>query len=377
MTESIKKKVLLIADKPSHYRVDLYNLLAETLQNNLSFYFVMDPRFSERNIISVFDGELFHNYAFYLKDRRKWERGIRFVLDIIRNKPDIIINIGLSLRMLFLVFYAKFFKRKLIVWWGGTKESEKNISVLKTYYRKFIVHFIDGAILYSELAKEYLLSINKKMKNLLVLGNNTLDSSNYLENVSLERRKSTSEKNDKLNILTVGFLIKRKNIITLLKVYKNIRQKTANVQLTILGKGPELDTLKQYSLENNIQDVFFKGFVPHNEMPRYYAMADIYVHPALYDQWPQTCNEAASSGIPIIVSNTSGYFNEYVNKHENYVLFEPRDEKQLENILRELIVNESLRKELGQSALEDALKNDCKNVTLRLIEYLTAISQSL
>lgn len=370
MTVNISRKVLIIADKPSHYRVDLYNMLAERLKSNITFYFIMDPRFSERNIISVFDGELFHANSIFLNEQNKWKRTVYFINEIIRIKPDIVINIGLSLRMIFLALYVKLLRKKLVIWWSGTKESEKNISLIKSCYRKFISQYVDGAILYSEFAKEYILGINRKLKNLLVLGNNTLDSARYFDNVSLARRGKLPVRNNKVNILTVGFLIKRKNVITLLKAYKKVRQKIVDVKLTIVGKGPELDNLKEYSRENNIQDVNFKEFVPYHELPKYYAIADIYVHPALYDQWPQTYNEAASSGLSILISSTSGVYNEYIEKYKENVLFNPEDEETLRKQLEELIMNKQFREELRQKTLEVALKNDCKTAVDKLSKYI-------
>jgi len=369
MSREINKKVVIIADKPSHYRVDFYNLLSMRLQNNLIFYFVMDPRFSRRNVISVFSGELFLKRAIFLKVQKRWARMLHFIYDILRIKPDIIINIGLSMRMLFLVMYSKLLKKRLVVWWSGTKESEIRVSKMKTFYRMFISHYIDGAIFYSKLAKEYLLNMNRKLGKSLIFGNNTLDSSDYFEKVSFLRTKSVSTGNKVINILTVGFLTKEKNIITLIKVFGRIKRKIQNIQLTIVGAGPELNALKEYSRVNNIEDVIFEGFVPYTKIPRFYAKADIYVHPSLLDRWPQTYNEAASSGLPILISNLSGVYDGYIEEYKKYVTFDPRDEEKLQKLLEELIGDKCLREKLGQKALEVALKNDYKIAAWKLFKY--------
>jgi glycosyltransferase involved in cell wall biosynthesis len=274
----------------------------------------------------------------------------------------------MSLRMIFLIIYSKLFGKKLVIWWGGTQDSERNIAKYKLIYRKIITHLSDGYILYSKLAEEYLRSLNRNIRKVLILGNNTFDSSRYYEQIM--NLQSVRKKGSKLTIMTVGFLIPRKNIMTLLEAYAKLKKAFRNIRLIIIGNGPELSKLKAYCLEHKLEEVDFKGFIPHKEMLLQYAEADIYVHPALFDQWPQTYNEAASSGLPIVISRSSGVHNEYIEQYKDNVLFDSTDETQLERKLSKVIANDALRKELGDKALEDALKNDCKTASEKVKRFL-------
>jgi glycosyltransferase involved in cell wall biosynthesis len=363
-------KALLISDKPIHYRVDLYNNLTKTFSDNISFFFIANHRNEVRNKISVFSGEPFHGRSRFFNGGSLFLRNVRSMIHIIQEKADIIVNVGMSFRLIFLILYSKLFRKKIILWWSGTKASEAGISSLKKCYRKLVSHLLDGAIVYSRLAEEYLLCLNKNLCNIMVIGNNSFDSWRYHRSVSRLKLARHKDRQNKVVVMTVGFLSPEKNIATLLKIYGQLKQKIDNIHLVIIGEGPELANLKRYCEENNIEDVTFKGFVPHTHMPHQYATADIYVHPSLLDRWPQTYNEAASAGLPILVSNASGVWNPYTEEFGNMVIFNPKDEGGLKRLLENTVKEESHRRMLGDKALKVALENDCSAVTRKISSYL-------
>jgi len=364
-------KVLIVCERPTYYRADLFNLLTDQLGSNLSFYFISNQKQPIRDKISVFENEPFLNQAFFFNQGPIVLRNIKALNKIFRLNPDVIINVGLSLRTVFLLTFARLCRKKLITWWAGTITSEKNINSIHTLYRKFLIRLIDGAIAYSPLAAEYLHMLTPALKNIQVIGNNSFDSSHLNQQISRLRPNSTHD--SEIRILTVGFINQSKNIISLLKAYDNLKKKCPALCLVVAGDGPELKNLRQYSRAKTICGVCFKGFVPPEKMVEEYAAADIYVHPSLLDRWPQTFNEAASAGLPILISSTSGVCNQYTETFGREVIFEPEDSGRIEEMLLELINSESRRKELGAKALVSALQNDCKIVAKKIITYISAL----
>jgi len=108
-------------------------------------------------------------------------------------------------------------------------------------------------------------------------------------------------------------------------------------------------------------------------LPDYYAQADIFVIPSLLDRWPQTFNEAASSALPIVISNKAGVLNDYVERHRAQVLFDPDTEAQLETLLEALITKPFLREQLGKGSLDEALHNDCNKAVTTFSDYIDSI----
>jgi glycosyltransferase involved in cell wall biosynthesis len=68
-----------------------------------------------------------------------------------------------------------------------------------------------------------------------------------------------------------------------------------------------LPLLINMSLELGIsQNVRFLGYVPEEDQERIYKIADVYVMPSTSEPFGITALEAMSSGVPVIVSRTSG-----------------------------------------------------------------------
>lgn len=57
--------------------------------------------------------------------------------------------------------------------------------------------------------------------------------------------------------------------------------------------------------------------VPYQDMPRYYASADLCVIPSVRDQNPLAAVEALHSGLPLALSDQAGNVDEAVSEGEN------------------------------------------------------------
>ncbi|MBL6992212.1 MAG: glycosyltransferase [Bacteriovoracaceae bacterium] len=109
-------------------------------------------------------------------------------------------------------------------------------------------------------------------------------------------------------ILTVGTLEPRKNIVTLIKAFKGLRERGLNdYKLVVAGDKrcyieELLDGIKSNNLE---QAVLFPGAVRDQDLPLLYNCAKIFVYPSLYEGFGMPPLEAMACGIPVITSNTS------------------------------------------------------------------------
>ena len=71
--------------------------------------------------------------------------------------------------------------------------------------------------------------------------------------------------------------------------------------------------------------VFFPGFRQIDELPRFYAHAGCFIHPALEEPWGLVINEAMASGLPILSSDNVGAAEELVDDGVNGWKFDPTD----------------------------------------------------
>lgn len=124
----------------------------------------------------------------------------------------------------------------------------------------------------------------------------------YNEDIRKNKRTELNIKN-KLVIGHIGRFNQQKNHGFLLDIFKEIKKKTDNAILLLLGKG-ELETeiknkVKELKLEN---DVVFLGV--REDIPELLMAMDLYLFPSLYEGMPNTVIEAQATGMKCVVSDT-------------------------------------------------------------------------
>src|SRR4029450_2851326 len=94
--------------------------------------------------------------------------------------------------------------------------------------------------------------------------------------------------------------------------------------LVLLGDGPLRADLCRLISDLRLHDhVHLPGFVKYRELPTYYALADVFVHASITEQWGLVVNEAMATGLPVIVSNRCGCVPDLVAEGKNGYPFDP------------------------------------------------------
>ena len=112
-----------------------------------------------------------------------------------------------------------------------------------------------------------------------------------------------SEKCRKL--ITVGRVAKIKNHKLMLSAFSKIIKKFSDVQLTVVGDGPEFDNIKKYSDEIGLKGlVDFKGF--RTDIEDLLKVHDAFLLSSHYEGISIAGLEAMSLGLPIVSTNVGG-----------------------------------------------------------------------
>jgi phosphatidylinositol alpha 1,6-mannosyltransferase len=74
-----------------------------------------------------------------------------------------------------------------------------------------------------------------------------------------------------------------------------------DVQLVIVGEGPARARLEKY-----LPNARFVGYQSGDDLARYYASLDIFVHTGAHETFCQSIQEALASGVPVIAPNSGG-----------------------------------------------------------------------
>jgi phosphatidylinositol alpha 1,6-mannosyltransferase len=74
-----------------------------------------------------------------------------------------------------------------------------------------------------------------------------------------------------------------------------------DIQLVIVGDGPA-----RIRLERELPNAKFVGYQGGEDLTRYYASLDIFVHTGKHETFCQSIQEALASGVPVIAPNSGG-----------------------------------------------------------------------
>lgn len=120
---------------------------------------------------------------------------------------------------------------------------------------------------------------------------------------------------DKFILLTVRNLVPRMGLENLISAFKVVLSEHNDLFLVIGGKGPLGQSLKEQVGKYGIEDsVRFVGFIPEDELPSYYQMADLFVLPTKeLEGFGLVTVEALASGLPVLGTPVGGTM-EILNK---------------------------------------------------------------
>jgi glycosyltransferase involved in cell wall biosynthesis len=132
---------------------------------------------------------------------------------------------------------------------------------------------------------------------------------------------------------------------------ENVREKT---ELWIIGDGVERKSLEALVAQLNLAGkILFHGKLPNDQLPRYYATADIFIAPSITDSSGDTEGqgvillEALASGTAIISTQTGG-IGEVLEHGKTGLLVKPNDPVELKEAIESLLNDSVLRGSLAE-----------------------------
>jgi len=182
------------------------------------------------------------------------------------------------------------------------------------------------------------------------------------------RSQYKKNKNDKI-ILNVARLVESKDLSTFIKASSEVSKKFKNVKFLICGDGEERQKLKNLIKELNLNGKVFILNVFGDDLIKYYAASDIFVHvPKQGNHFGIVYIEAMAAGLPIIASNMDASPK---TVEGCAILVTPGDVIRISNAIEDLIENEKLRKKLSKNSLNRAKLFDWNKIVEETEEFFS------
>lgn len=357
-------KIWLIQGIISPYRIKLFENIART--EGVDFKLILlskglrcVPQWDFSLDEMSFKAERVPGWCFYTSYENQICINPVLLIKMLREKPDVVICAGFSLATLLVLLYKLITKHPYVIWNEGTHHTESKHSIFRKSLRRILSRFSSVFIVAGSLSKKYLESLLPEFhQKPFFISYNCTD--NQLFSATCKQFRSDKKFRSRFperNILYVGRLTEKKGVRQLLQVYDKLISKFSEpVGLILVGDGPLRSYIENENKNHNWEYVFLEGFIPYQELPKYYAIADVFILLTLYDRNPLVIFEALACGVPFICSERAGNAVDFVIDGENGYIVDPMN------------ISDIAQKTIKLLELEDSKKEKITKISRRIVQ---------
>jgi glycosyltransferase involved in cell wall biosynthesis len=359
-------RLAALISHPIQYQAPLYRVLAARPEVDLTVYFCSDwgaqdytdPGFGTRfkwdiPLLEGYKYRFLRNWSLCPAADRFWGVINPGIIDaLFRQKFDAVIIHGYALAAYWLGYIGAWLSRTPVFFRGETVLRPNRpwyIRVGKRLLLSFLFKRTAAFLTIGSRSRQFYNAFEVPDSRIFFTPY-MVDNIFFTENSTKWKMKQTELKasvglGERPVVLFVGKLVERKRPVDLLHAYEGLHNKAG---LIFVGNGSLRLQLEREVRERGLSQVIFAGFKNQSELPKYYAMADIFVLPSSSEEVsPLVINEAMCCGLPIVVSDAVPSAVDFVRDGYNGYIYPCGEVNKLSEILRKLIIDQPLRHVMG------------------------------
>jgi phosphatidyl-myo-inositol dimannoside synthase len=183
-------------------------------------------------------------------------------------------------------------------------------------------------------------------------------------------------------VVCVSRLVRRKGQDVLIRGMERVRGQVPGAALLLVGAGPYEGALRDLAASAPADSVFFAGQVSEQDLPRYYAMGDVFAMPCRtrlggleVEGWGNVFIEAAACGRPVVVGDSGGASEALVDG-ETGVLVQGANVPQVADAVAGLLADPELARTMGAAGRARVLRDHTWNASAQtLVLWLQAAAR--
>jgi glycosyltransferase involved in cell wall biosynthesis len=302
------RKLAVVTNIPTPYRVPLFRRLADTLPDaGWEVEVLFGSRGNARRRWVIGDDALRFPHRFL--EGRNVTLGRERVLNTYRGlshalaevRADAVVAAGYSAGTMVASMRARRAGLPFAIW-SGTIDGRAERSWIRRVQRRWLVRRCDGFLAYGSAARDYLVDLGAPDER-IHLAWNTVETEAFARGTPMRAPRE----GEPLRIVTVGYLERRKRVDRLIAAVAAARREGANVELVVVGDGAERATLEaQAHAEGLGGRVRFTGDLPRTDVAAQYREAHLFGFPTAKDIWGLVLVEAMAAGLPALASKGAG-----------------------------------------------------------------------
>ena len=242
-------------------------------------------------------------------------------------RPDVIVSGEFGWRTLNATLYARSAAIPLLIWWEGTRFTERKLAAIRRFARRGFARTSAGLLGFGRGSVDYLRDIAGEQTPVhfvpQVVDNQPIAEATDRWRAQRERvREQLGARG--VTLLCLSRLLPHKGIPQYISALRRLTDAVPEGAFTALfaGEGPEAEKVERVAKDfpHAIRNL---GMVSPGEIPRLFAASDVLVFPTLRDCWGMVVNEALAAGIPVLGSRYSGAAEELIRDDELGRLVDP------------------------------------------------------
>jgi glycosyltransferase involved in cell wall biosynthesis len=276
----------------------------------------------------------------------------------------------------------------------------------KRLLKKFLVSLFDGGLVGGQPQMRHFAKLGMRTDR-MVTGYDAIDNA-YFTAAAARARANAAAQRARLGLpdryfLSLGRLVEKKNLGCLVDAYAALRHRLGPEcpALVFVGSGDQEPILRDRCAKLGLKiresrssevpkapdhgprtkdtrdgeaAVFFHGFRQIEENPIFYALAEAFILPSLYEEWGLVVNEAMACGLPVVASKTVGSAEDLVVDGVNGFQFDPASPDELADKLRLLAGSPELRASMGEASRKHIQDWGCQNFAAKALEICVKVT---
>jgi len=338
---------------PSPYMVERFNAIAD--RNSFAFEAWFNDRIEADRSWAVDESTWRFRYR-YLPTMTINGTRFHFPLTAFGRRPDVLVSLYAAPSFLVGWAIARLRGTKTAFWCEVTWDKWVQRRTWKEWLKRKVFSSAPTTIGAGEDGRAYAMRYGVPAHSALSLSH-VIDVNHFASGRSktwVERDQIRTQLGLKsTTFIYVGRLWWGKGIGYLLEAFGEVQRRAeGEVSLLIVGDGPEEIRLRQICQERGFRNVVFAGFHQKPELPRYYAVSDVFVFPTLGDPYGLVVDEAMACSLPVISTSAAGEIHDRVEDGVNGYIVPPEDSAVLAERMLRLVRDPKLREQMGKVSAE-------------------------
>jgi glycosyltransferase involved in cell wall biosynthesis len=357
----MKRRVVILTEIISPYRIPLFNTLARDMAVELHVIFLAetDPQLRQWHVHK-------EQIAFSYQVLASWRKRIGHCNLLLNRglapalaaaKPDVIICGGYNyIASWQALLWTRIHNVPFLLWSESNQQDLRGGHALVEFFKAEFLQRCSGFLVPGVSARDYL-HAHKIKSEIIFIAPNAVDNDFFAGAAGVARQNAIQIRKD-LNLpdrylLFAGRLVPAKGVFDLLSAYARLDSSARqSVGLVFVGDGVARRALEAQAGAISPGMIRFCGFVQQEHLATYYALAEMLILPTYTDTWGLVVNEAMACGLPVILSRAAGCARDLISDDGHGLLMDPGDVERLASAMQGFIMQPELGAAAGARNLE-------------------------